>query len=130
MKVIIIILILLFSSNIFANDDINLTEQIERLQREISELSSILYKTNNQSNNSDPAASLAAIDLRIYDLEKDIKNITSQIEEILFMIDDLSYAIEDMNINKKNSSTNNEIKKIEDLDERIKKIEKILEVLN
>ena len=130
MKVIIIILILLFSSNIFANDDINLTEQIERLQREINELSSTLYKTNNQSNNSDPAASLAAIDLRIYDLEKDIKNITSQIEEILFIIDDLSYAIEDMNINKKNSSTNNEIKKIEDLDERIKKIEKILEVLN
>ena len=60
MKVIIIILILLFSSNIFANDDINLTEQIERLQREISELSEILYKSNNQSNNSDPASSLAA----------------------------------------------------------------------
>ena len=128
MKVIIIILILLFSSNIFANDSIK--QQLDRLQREISELSETLYKTNNQSNNSGPADSLAAIDLRIYDLEKDIKNITSQIEEILFMIDDLSYAIEDMNINKKNSSTNNEIKKIEDLDERIKKIEKILEVLN
>ena len=130
MKVIIIILILLFSSNIFANDDIDLTEQIERLQREIRDLSTTLYKSNNQSNNNDPADSLAAIDLRIYDLEKDIKNITSQIEEILFMIEDLSYAIEDMNINKKNSSTNNENKKIEDLDERIKKIEKILEVLN
>ena len=129
MKFIIIILIF-FSSKIFANDHIDLTEQIERLQREISELSETLYKTNNQSNNSDPAASLAAIDLRIYDLEKDIKNITSQIEEILFIIDDLSYAIEYMNINKKNSSTKNENKKIEDLDERIKKIEKILEVLN
>ena len=128
MKVIIIILILLFSSNIFANDSIK--QQLDRLQREISELSETLYKTNNQSNNSDPAASLAAIDLRIYDLEKDIKNITSQIEEILFIIDDLSYAIEDMNINKKESSNNNENKKIEDLDERIKKIEKILEVLN
>ena len=128
MKVIIIILILLFSSNIFANDSIK--QQLDRLQREISELSETLYKSNNQSNNNDPADSLAAIDLRIYDLEKDIKNITSQIEEILFIIDDLGFAIEDMNLNKKNSSTNNEIKKIEDLDERIKKIEKILEVLN
>ena len=128
MKIIIIILILLFSSNIFANDSIK--QQLDRLQREISELSTTLYKSNNQSNNNDPADSLAAIDLRIYDLEKDIKNITSQIEEILFLIDDLSYAIEEMNINKKESSNNNENKKIEDLDERIKKIEKILEVLN
>ena len=49
MKVIFIILILLFSSNIFANDDIDLTEQIERLQREIRDLSTTLYKSNNQS---------------------------------------------------------------------------------
>ena len=46
------------------------------------------------------------------------------------MIDDLSYLIEEININKKESSNNNENKKIEDLDERIKKLEKILEVLN
>ena len=36
------------------------------------------------------------------------------------MIDDLSYAIE-YEYKQKNSSTNNENKKIEELDERIKK---------
>tara|TARA_X000000950_G_C13362044_1_gene436857 strand:+ start:243 stop:383 length:141 start_codon:yes stop_codon:yes gene_type:complete len=46
MRFITIILILLFSSNIFANDTIK--QQLDRLQREISELSETLYKTNNQ----------------------------------------------------------------------------------
>ena len=84
MKVIIIILILLFSSKVFSNETIS--QQIDRLEKEISTLSNIIYNSDTSSNYNDAATNLSAIDMRIYDLENDIKNIVSQIEEIIFMI--------------------------------------------
>ena len=47
--------------------------------------------SNSDSVNND---NLYAIDIRIYDLEKDIKNLTLQIEELIFMMDDLNNKID------------------------------------
>ena len=48
------------------------------------------------TNNNEDVEKFASIDLRIYDLEKDIKNLTLQFEEILFKLDDLSNAMDNL----------------------------------
>ncbi len=92
-----LIVFLLFSFNSFSNENLlTINQQLERLQREVSDLSKIVFSNNdNQSlnKNNDLVTNLSAIDIRIYDLEKDIKNLTSNLEEIFFQIDDLSEQI-------------------------------------
>ena len=52
---------------------------------------SIIFSNNGESSeiNSTQAANLSALDMRIYDLEKDIKNLTGNIEELYFTLEDL-----------------------------------------
>ena len=92
-----LIVFLLFSFNSFSNENLlTINQQLERLQREVSDLSKIVFSNNdNQSlnKNNDLVTNLSAIDIRIYDLEKDIKNLTSNLEDIFFQIDDLSEQI-------------------------------------
>ena len=69
---------LIFSSSVYSNENLlTIQQQIERLQREVSDLSQIVFSNNGNNNtiseNDDNlATNLSAIDMRIYDIEKDL----------------------------------------------------------
>ena len=90
-------LLLVIPFNVYSNESLlTIQQQLERLQREVSDLSQTVYSKENESVNpkdSDKAINLSAIDMRIYDLEKDIKNLTGTLEEIFFLIEDLKTDI-------------------------------------
>ena len=94
------ILILIFSSNLYSNDnELTVSQQLERLQREVSDLSKEVFSnSSNQSNgtNTEFVKNLSAIDLRIYDIENDIKNLTSNLEELYFQLDDIFKKLENI----------------------------------
>ena len=99
-KYILTVLILFFSSYAFSNEnDLTISQQLERLQREVSDLSKEVFSNSpNQSNgtNNDFVKNLSAIDLRIYDIESDIKNLTSNLEELYFQLDDIFNKLENL----------------------------------
>jgi len=101
-KYILTVLILFSSSYSFSNEsDLTISQQLERLQREVSDLSKEVFSNSpNQSNgtNNDFVKNLSAIDLRIYDIENDIKNITSNLEELYFQLDDIFNKLENLEL--------------------------------
>ncbi len=101
-KYILTVLILFFSSYAFSNEnDLTISQQLERLQREVSDLSKEVFSNSpNQSNgtNNDFVKNLSAIDLRIYDIENDIKNLTSNLEELYFQLDDIFNKLENLEL--------------------------------
>ena len=101
-KYILTVLILFFSSYAFSNEnDLTISQQLERLQREVSDLSKEVFSnSSNQSNgtNNDFVKNLSAIDLRIYDIENDIKNLTSNLEELYFQLDDIFNKLENLEL--------------------------------
>ncbi len=127
------LIFVLFSSSSLANDNLlTIQQQLERLQREVSDISKSIYSGENINTESNTennlVANLSSIDLRIYDLEKDVKKINANYEDILFQLDDIfnkldqfqdsiknldqnlsnlknnSYEIDKSSINKNNSS--------------------------
>ena len=96
---IIILLLLLSSSSVYSNDNLlTIQQQIERLQREVSDLSQTVFSNKNNSSteeSSDLVTNLSAIDMRIYDLEKDVKNLTGNLEDIYFQIEDVLFKLND-----------------------------------
>ena len=94
---ILLFLLIVIPFNVYSNESLlTIQQQIERLQREVSDLSQTVYSKENELVNpkdSDKAINLSAIDMRIYDLEKDIKNLTGTLEEIFFLIEDLKTDI-------------------------------------
>ncbi len=101
-KYILTVLILFFSSYSFSNEnDLTVSQQLERLQREVSDLSKEVFSNSpKQSNgtNNDFVKNLSAIDLRIYDIENDIKNLTSNLEELYFQLDDIFNKLENLEL--------------------------------
>ena len=89
--------IIFLSSNLFSNESsLTIQQQLERLQREVSDLSKSIFSNqsvSNSSNDNNLVSNLSAIDMRIYDLEKDVKNLNAQLEEILFQIEDITKII-------------------------------------
>ncbi len=90
--------IILITNSAFSNDNLlTVQQQIERLQREVSDLSQTVFSNENeqkQNNNNEEldsnlVSNLSAIDMRIYDLEKDVKNLNANLEEIYFQIEDI-----------------------------------------
>ena len=77
LRLLFVIFILFFSSNLKSNESLlTIQQQLERLQREVSDLSQTIYLNNGSgttNSNKDVATNLSAIDMRIYDLEKDVK---------------------------------------------------------
>ena len=92
-KIFLIIFLSIITFQVYSNENLlTIQQQIERLQREVSDLSQTVFSNQNNSsnkNNSDLVTNLSAIDLRIYDLEKDVKNLTANLEEIFFQIEDV-----------------------------------------
>ena len=95
-------LILFCSTKIYSKEKfLTIQQQIERLQREVTDLSKSVYSGSNSSNenlNNDLISNLSAIDMRIYDIERDVKNLNLNFEEILFQIDDLSNSIQNFEV--------------------------------
>ena len=128
-KISLFLFLLLFSYNIYAQDNSILTikQQLDKLQRELNEIAKKTFSnSNNNTQKDDSSVNFSTIDIRIYDLEQDINNLTFYLEELRFDIDDLIKKIDKSNEEKINLLIS-ENKLLED---RILKLEKILEILN
>ena len=99
-KFLFIIIFLFTSFKAISSDDLlTIQQEIDRLQREVSDLSKIVFSNKQVSTSNidnDLVTNFSAIDIRIYDLEKDVKNLTAGIEEIYFQIEDLSKIIKNL----------------------------------
>ncbi len=100
----IICLFILNNSKSFAEDALTIKQQLDRIMEEVKDLNKAVF---NKSFNNDQLYStneindterFTSIDIRIYDLEKDIKNLTLQFEEIIFKLDDLSNDVDSLEL--------------------------------
>ena len=100
-----IFLIGLFLSNYaIANENLlTLKQQLDRLQRDVNDLSKSVYnktfEPSNSSNQKQETINFSAIDIRIYDLEQDIKNLTLSFEELTFQFDDILNSLSSLEQN-------------------------------
>tara|TARA_B100000029_G_scaffold509174_1_gene597738 strand:+ start:1424 stop:2353 length:930 start_codon:yes stop_codon:yes gene_type:complete len=92
-----IIFIFIFNSNkSYAEDALTIKQQIDRIMQEVKDLNKAVFNKSfdkdqlYSSDENNDAEKFTSIDIRMYDLEKDIKNLTLQFEEILFKLDDIS----------------------------------------
>ena len=80
----------------FAEEALTIKQQLDRIMEEVKDLNKAVFNKSfdnekfSSSNESIDTERFTSIDIRIYDLEKDIKNLTLQFEEILFKLDDIS----------------------------------------
>ena len=97
-------LIVIFLFNVCNAEDslLTLKQQLDRLQREVNDLSKITYTDskikNKEINVATETSNLTAFDLRIYDIEKDIKKLNANFEEIIFQIEDINNLLEDLGL--------------------------------
>ena len=83
----------------FAEDALTIKQQLDRIMEEVKDLNKAVFNKSfnseklNSLDNSIDTERFTSIDIRIYDLEKDIKNLTLQFEELLFKLDDMSNVI-------------------------------------
>ena len=89
-----------FKTSLFAEENLlTIKQQLDRMQREVNDLSKQVFKQSNndneafQNNDSNQTLNFSSIDIRIYDLEKDIKSLTMSIEELVFTFDELNEKI-------------------------------------
>ena len=86
----------------FAEDALTIKQQLDRITEEIKDLNKAVFNKSfdtenlNSVDESIDTERFTSIDIRIYDLEKDIKNLTLQFEEILFKLDDISNDMADL----------------------------------
>ena len=78
-----------------AEDALTIKQQLDRIMQEVSDLNRAVFNKSfdsenlNLNDNQQDVERFTSIDIRMYDLENDIKNLTLQLEEITFKIDDL-----------------------------------------
>ena len=100
-KLVIFVLCIFVISELNAKESLlTLKQQLDRMQREVSDLSQMVYKeqvgqNTKASKEINQTLNLTAFDLRLYDLEKDIKILNENFEELIFRIDDLKNLYED-----------------------------------
>ena len=86
----------------FAEDALTIKQQLDRVMEEVKDLNKAVFNKSFDNeklkslDESIDAERFTSIDIRIYDLEKDIKNLTLQFEEILFKLDDISNDMVDL----------------------------------
>jgi len=99
------LLLFILSTNLnksFAEDALTIKQQLDRVMEEVKDLNKAVFNKSfdneklNSLDESIDAERFTSIDIRIYDLEKDIKNLTLQFEEILFKLDDISNDMIDL----------------------------------
>ena len=124
------ILILFFFNPAYSEDSfLTLKQQLDRLQREVNDLSKSVFagkqytqsEQKKQSETFSNPTALTSLDLRIYDLEKDIKRLNRDFEELIFQIDDLKNLVDDLTLSLDTKFTNNQV--ISELDQTTTEIE-------
>ena len=115
MKFKLLLIIFLLFLNFSSHGEENLLtikQQLERLQREVNDLSIIVF-TKNSTNNVKKSASelesetnISVFDMRIYNLEKDIKTLNSNFEDLTFQIDEIKDLFVELNIKLDNNIIN------------------------
>ena len=124
LKKIFFLIILIVSNVAFSNDNLlTIQQQVDRLQREVSDLSQLVYSNkdvNDSQESNGLVSNLSAIDMRIYDIEKDVNKLTGDLEEIYFLLDEFNSTLESLQIvinqveknlvNYKNSLSNSNFK--------------------
>ena len=115
----------------FAEDALTIKQQLDRIMEEVKDLNKAVFNKSFDNENlkslddSIDTERFTSIDIRIYDLEKDIKNLTLQFEEILFKLDDISNdmvnleselisKLDKINIEPKENIDNNQAKSEDD----------------
>ena len=89
-------------NKLFAEDALTIKQQLDRIMEEVKDLNKAVFNKsfdNEKLNSLDESIDterFTSIDIRIYDLEKDIKNLTFQFEEFLFKLDDISNDMADL----------------------------------
>ena len=127
-KYFIFILTLFFINILNAADSLlTLKQQLDRLQREINDLSKVVYtgsrdKKPQPKQQLDEHPNLSAFDLRIYDLEKDLQQLNENFEELIFQIDDLKYLLDELTLSLDTKLANNQ-QEVPELDQTTTKIE-------
>ena len=102
-KYIFVIFLILFNFSVHGEESLlTLKQQLDRLQREVNDLSKLIYKRDGNNNNnissSENSKNVAAFDMRIYDLEKDIKALNSNFEDLVFQFDEITRLFEELSI--------------------------------
>ena len=138
MKYILPIAFFIFANLVFyslrAEESLTIKQQLDRIVQEVSDLNKAVFNKSfdrsdlNLEIGQDDTERFTSIDIRMYDLEKDIKNLTLQIEEIIFKLDDFSNYIEKLenNMNLKLEEINNK-SEIQNIDHSKKEQSKKLE---
>lgn len=103
---------------------LTLKQQLDRLQRDVNDLSKSVFKDSDEidyQNNTKSAdtSNLTAFDLRIYDLEKDIKRLNESFEELIFEIDDLKKLYQEKILKNETQSINDNNQEILSTDIKI-----------
>ena len=117
-------LFILNSTKSYGEDALTVKQQIDRIMEEVKDLNKAVFNKSFDKDNinsvdaNNETERFTSIDIRIYDLEKDIKNLTLQFEEILFKLDDLSKALSFLE-----NEFNNKINNL-NLESKIQNIEK------
>ncbi|MDC0044390.1 hypothetical protein OAI96_00515 [Pelagibacteraceae bacterium] len=119
----------------FAEDALTINQQLDRIMEEVKDLNKAVFNKSfdneklNSLDESIDAERFTSIDIRIYDLEKDIKNLTLQFEEILFKLDDISDDMVDLEskLISKFEKNNIELRK-ENIENNIATIDEDLEI--
>ena len=104
-KNLLVIFLLLFNFSVYGEDNLlTLKQQLDRLQREVNDLSQLTFQRDNNDNNNSNSSStensvnVTAFDLRIYDIEKDIKTLNSNFEDLVFQVDEIKSSFEELSI--------------------------------
>jgi len=133
-----LMLIVFSCTKLYGEDSLTLKQQLDRITEEIKDLNKAVFNKSFDKNEISSEESIidterfTSIDIRIYDLEKDIKKLTLQFEEIFFKLDDISSKIitletdiiskfqileneyTNLTFNQKNDLNNNETKNIKE----------------
>ena len=118
-KYIILIILVFLNFNVKSSENsLTIQQQLERLQREVTDLSKQVFSNNSKDNNNNSVSNFSAIDMRIRDLEKDINSLNESLDEVIFQIDDLFEKLNNFDntinfINEKISSVIDNNKNIE-----------------
>ena len=119
----------------FAEDALTIKQQLDRVMEEVKDLNKAVFNKSfdneklNSLDESIDAERFTSIDIRIYDLEKDIKNLTLQFEEILFKLDDISNDMVDLESKLISKFEKNNIEpRKENIENKIATIDEDLEI--
>ena len=124
-KLLLFLLIFFISFQSTAEENLlTLKQQLDRLQREVNDLSKSVYTNNDivkknseEKNILEDTINFSAFDMRIYDIEKEIKKLHEYVENIYFDIDEIKLLFEelDIKINDMIISNNQSMQKDEEI---------------